>query len=38
VERPVKTGERNDEAIVILEGVAPGESVALTDPTKAQAG
>jgi HlyD family secretion protein len=36
-ERKVKTGKRNDEAVVIAEGVKKGERVALSDPTKAEA-
>lgn len=37
-ERRVVTGERNDEAVVIKEGLRPGERVALTDPTRAGGG
>lgn len=37
VERKVKTGKRNDEAVVLLEGLKKGERVALSDPTKAGA-
>ena len=37
-ERRVKTGQRNDEAVVILEGVKAGERVALSDPTRAEGG
>lgn len=37
VERKVKTGKRNDEAVVILEGLKKGERVALSDPTKVEA-
>jgi RND family efflux transporter MFP subunit len=33
-ERKVKTGKRNDEAVVITEGLRKGERVALTDPTR----
>jgi len=36
VERKVVTGERNDEAVVIREGLRPGERVALSDPTKVE--
>lgn len=35
VPRKIKTGERNDKSVVILEGVKAGERVALTDPTRA---
>jgi HlyD family secretion protein len=34
--RKVVTGERNDEAVVIRQGVRRGERVALSDPTKAE--
>ncbi len=37
VARRVKTGERNDKSVVILEGVEAGEHVALADPTRASA-
>ena len=37
VRREVKTGERNDKAVVVLEGLKPGERVALSDPTRAGA-
>jgi HlyD family secretion protein len=33
VARKVKTGERNEKAVTVLEGLKPGESVALSDPT-----
>jgi membrane fusion protein (multidrug efflux system) len=33
-ERKVKTGKRNDEAVVVTEGLRKGERVALSDPTK----
>ena len=33
VARKVKTGERNEKAVTVLEGLQPGESVALSDPT-----
>jgi RND family efflux transporter MFP subunit len=36
-ERKVKTGKRNDEAVVISEGLRKGERVALSDPTKVEA-
>lgn len=32
--RPVETGERSDEAVVILAGLEPNERVALADPTR----
>lgn len=32
--RRVETGERNDEAVVILSGLEEGERVALSDPTR----
>jgi RND family efflux transporter MFP subunit len=35
--REVKTGERNDVAVVILSGLSEGELVAMSDPTRAQA-
>ncbi len=35
--RKIKTGERNDEAVVILEGLKPNEQVALSDPTRGEA-
>ncbi len=34
VSRKIKTGERNDEAVVILDGLKPNEQVALSDPTR----
>jgi len=34
VARRVKTGERNEKAVTVLEGLKPGESVALSDPTR----
>ncbi len=34
VGRKVKTGERNDKAVVVLEGLKPGQRVALSDPTR----
>jgi multidrug efflux pump subunit AcrA (membrane-fusion protein) len=37
-ERPVETGERNDKAVVITKGLKAGERVALSDPTRAEAG
>ncbi len=37
IRREVKTGERNDKAVVVLEGLKPGERVALSDPTRAGA-
>jgi RND family efflux transporter MFP subunit len=36
-ERKVKTGKRNDEAVVIAKGLKKGERVALTDPTRVEA-
>jgi RND family efflux transporter MFP subunit len=35
--RKVKTGQRNDEAVVVLEGLKAGERVALGDPTRREA-
>jgi multidrug efflux pump subunit AcrA (membrane-fusion protein) len=35
--RQVKTGERNDVAVVIREGISEGETVALSDPTRRSA-
>jgi multidrug resistance efflux pump len=35
VSRKIETGDRNDKSVVILEGVKPGERVALSDPTRA---
>jgi multidrug resistance efflux pump len=35
--RVVKTGKRNEKAIVILEGLAPSKRVALSDPTRGKA-
>jgi len=32
--RPVETGGKNDEALVITHGLSPGERVALQDPTE----
>ncbi len=37
VARAVETGERNDEAVVILKGLGEGERVALDDPTGQEA-
>ena len=37
-ERKVKTGKRNDEAVVITKGLQKGERVALSDPSKVEAG
>jgi multidrug resistance efflux pump len=34
VARKIKAGDRNDKSVVILEGVKPGERLALTDPTR----
>ena len=36
VARKVKTGERNEKAVTVLEGLKPGESVALSDPTRGE--
>ena len=36
VARKVKTGERNEKAVTVLEGLTPGESVALSDPTRGE--
>jgi len=33
--RKINPGDRNDKSVVILEGVKPGERVALSDPTRA---
>ncbi len=38
VPRPVTTGERNDKAVVILRGLSERDRVALTDPTRGEAG
>jgi len=35
VPRKIRTGERNDRSVVIIEGVRPGERVALSDPSRA---
>jgi len=35
VSRPVKTGPRNDRFVVVTDGLKPGETVALSDPTRA---
>jgi RND family efflux transporter MFP subunit len=35
VSRRVRTGERNDKSVVIVEGLKPSEHVALSDPTRA---
>jgi RND family efflux transporter MFP subunit len=37
VAREVKTGDRNDEDVVVLEGLKAGERVALADPTRREA-
>jgi len=37
VSRRIKTGDRNDEAVVVLEGLKSGEQVALSDPTRTEA-
>jgi RND family efflux transporter MFP subunit len=36
--RQVKTGARNDKWVVITDGLKPGETVALSDPTRTGAG
>jgi len=36
IARKVKTGERNEKAVTVLEGLTPGESVALSDPTRGE--
>jgi 3-mercaptopyruvate sulfurtransferase SseA len=36
--RKINTGDRNDKSVVILEGVKPGDRVALSDPTRAGEG
>jgi len=33
--RRVDTGERNDKSVVIVQGLSPGDHVALSDPTRA---
>jgi len=38
VSRRVETGARNDRWVVITDGLKPGETVALSDPTRAGAG
>jgi len=35
VRRKVKTGERNDVAVIIRSGISEGDLVALSDPTRA---
>jgi HlyD family secretion protein len=37
VSRKVKIGERNEKAVVVLEGLKAGEEVALSDPTREEA-
>jgi len=36
--REVETGERNETSVVVREGLSPGETVALSDPTRAPEG
>ncbi len=35
--RRVETGERNDEAVVVVSGLSPGQRVALSEPTRLEA-
>ena len=35
IRREVETGERNETSVVVRAGLSPGESVALSDPTRA---
>ncbi len=38
IRRQVETGERNETSVVVREGLSPGETVALSDPTRAPEG
>jgi multidrug efflux pump subunit AcrA (membrane-fusion protein) len=37
VPRRVETGQRNEKAVIIVEGLQPGARVALSEPTRAEA-